>query len=190
MGGEQMEDRQIIDLFWARSERAISETASKYGTYCYSIAHNILSDPADAEESVNDTYLGAWNSIPPHRPAVLRTFLGKITRRVSLNRWRDGSRDKRGGGETALVLEELEDCVASGGTVEEAVQAEELGRSLNRFLDGLPETERRVFLCRYWYLDSIETISQDFGFSVSKVKSMLHRTRGRLRAHLRREGML
>ena len=185
-----MEDHQIIDLFWGRDQRAITETASKYGTYCYSIARNILSNPGDAEESVNDTYLGAWNSIPPHRPAVLRTFLGKITRRVSLNRWRDSVRDKRGGGETALALEELEDCVASGGTVEEAVQAEELGRSLNRFLDGLPETERRVFLCRYWYLDSIETISLDLGFSVSKVKSMLHRTRGRLRDHLQREGMI
>ena len=188
IGGEVLEDGRIVDLYWARSERAITETASKYGRYCYAIANNILQSVEDANESVNDTYLGAWNSIPPHRPSILRTYLGKITRRVSLKKWRDKNRDKRGGGEVALALEELEGCVPSNATVEEEIIAAELSKTLNRFVAKLPETERQVFLSRYWYLDSIEQISLDFHFSNSKVKSMLYRTRGKLLSHLRQEG--
>lgn len=184
-----MEDSKIIDLFWMRSELAIAETASKYGKYCYAIAYNILSNPEDTEETVNDTYIGAWNSMPPHRPSILRTFLGKITRRISLKKYRDKNRDKRGGGEVALALDELDECIPSTTTVEDEVFALELSKSLNRFIAGLPDTERRVFLCRYWYLDSIDTISQEFNFSTSKVKSMLHRTRGKLLRHLSREGV-
>lgn len=183
-----MEDSTIIDLYWRRSERAISETAAKYGKYCYAIAYNILSNAEDADESLNDTYLGAWNSMPPHRPSILATFLGKITRRTALKRWRDGSRQKRGGGEAALALDELGECVPSEKNVEQALFAAELAASLNHFVGELPETERRVFLRRYWYLDSIQTISQDFDFSQSKVKSMLHRIRGRLLLHLEQEG--
>lgn len=185
-----MEDSQIVDLYWARSERAITESAQKYGSYCYAIAHNILSNAEDADESVNDTWLGAWNSIPPHRPAVLRTFLGKIVRRIALKRWRDRNREKRGGGEVALALEELDECVPAGPAVEDEIAAAELSRSLDRFVSQLPETERRVFLCRYWYLDPIEKIGLDFGFSSTKVRSMLHRTRARLRSHLQQEEML
>ncbi len=184
-----MEDSAIVELYWTRSENAITETATKYGRYCYVIAHNILQSAEDADESVNDTYLGAWNSIPPHRPSILRTYLGKITRRVSLKKWRDKNRDKRGGGEVALDLEELEECVPSNAAVEEEIIAAELSETLNRFVAELPETERRVFLSRYWYLDSIEQISLDFHFSNSKVKSMLHRTRGKLLSHLRQEGL-
>jgi len=184
-----MEDSKIIDLYWARSEQAIAETASKYGNYCYAIAYNVLSDPQDAEEAVNDTYSGAWNSMPPHRPSVLRTFLGKITRRISLKKCRDMSRDKRGSGEMALALDELDECIPSNKSVEDEVLANELSQILNRFIASLPITERRVFLCRYWYLDSIETISQEFNFSNSKVKSMLYRTRQKLLFHLRQEGV-
>jgi RNA polymerase sigma factor (sigma-70 family) len=184
-----MEDEKIVGLYWARSELALAETASKYGKYCYSIADNILQNPQDAEESVNDAYLGAWNAIPPHRPAVLRTFLGKLTRRVSLKKWRDKSRDKRGGGELALALDELEECVSAGTEVEEEIIASELSQTLNRFVAGLPATERRVFLCRYWYLESIGQICSEFNFSGGKVKSMLHRTRSKLLVYLRREGM-
>ena len=184
-----MEDSKIIDLFWMRSELAITETASKYGKYCYAIAYNILSNPEDTEETVNDTYIGAWNSMPPHRPSILRTFLGKITRRISLKKYRDKNRDKRGGGEVALALDELDECIPSVTTVEDEVFALELSKSLNRFIAGLPDTERRVFLCRYWYLDSIDTISQEFNFSTSKVKSMLYRTRGKLLRHLSQEGV-
>jgi RNA polymerase sigma-70 factor (ECF subfamily) len=183
-----MEDSNIVDLYWARSEHAITETASKYGKYCYAIANNILHNVEDADESVSDTYLGAWNSMPSNRPSVLRTYLGKIIRRTSLKKWRDKNRDKRGGGEVALVLDELEECVPSNTIVEEVIAAE-LSEMLNRFVAKLPETERRVFLSRYWYLDSIEQISLDFNFSNSKVKSMLHRTRQKLLSHLRQEGV-
>lgn len=184
-----MEDNRIVDLYWARNESAITETASKYGTYCHAIAYNILCDKEDADESVNDTYLGAWNAMPPHRPSILRSFLGKITRRISLKKWRDGHRDKRGGGQVSLALDELSECVPSSVMVEDEVIAAELSKTLNRFIANLPATERQVFLCRYWYLDTIEQISTDFGFSTSKVKSMLHRTRAKLLSHLKKEGV-
>lgn len=185
-----MEDSTIVDMFWARSERAIEETSSKYGKYCYTIADSILQNAEDAEESVNDTYLGAWNAIPPHRPSILRTFLGKLTRRISLKKWRDKNRDKRGGGEVTLALDELEECVPSGVTVEEEIETSELSQVLNRFVGELPEIERQVFLCRYWYLDSVAKIGSDFRFSDSKVKSMLYRTRAKLLVYLRQEEAL
>ena len=116
-----MEDNILVELYWARSEDAISETSTKYGKYCYTIAYHILANPEDAEESVNDTYLDAWNAMPPHRPAVLSTFLGKITRRISIDKWRRRTADKRGGGEIPLVLDELADFVPSGHDVERAV---------------------------------------------------------------------
>ena len=182
-----MEDARIIDLYWTRSEDAIAETAAKYGNYCYAIAYRILSDTGDAEESVNDTYLDAWNSMPPHRPAVLAAFLGKITRRVAIDRWRGRTAEKRGGGAAALALEELADCVPAGLGVEQELDARELAEAVNAFVMSLPLTERRVFLRRYWYLDPIPEISRRFGFSESKVKMMLHRQRRRLLARLERE---
>lgn len=108
-----MEDNRIVDLYWARSEDAITETSEKYGKYCYAIAYNILSNAEDADESVNDTYLDAWHNMPPHRPSILSTFLGKITRRISIDKWRGRTADKRGGGEIVLALDELADCVPS-----------------------------------------------------------------------------
>ena len=184
-----MEDSSIIELYWTRSEHAITETASKYGKYCYAIAYNILTNAEDTEESVNDTYFGAWNSMPPHRPSILSTFLGKITRRISLKKYRDKSRDKRGGGEVALAVDELEECVPANTTVEDEIITKELAQTLNQFVTTLPDTERAVFLCRYWYLDSIYQISREFDFSSSKVKSMLHRTRAHLLCYLRQEGV-
>ena len=183
-----MEDERIIDLYWQRSEDAITETAAKYGSYLHSIAYRILADAEDAEECVSDTYRGAWEAMPPHRPAVLSTFLGKITRRISIDRWRKRSAEKRGGGEVSLVLEELEDCVSGSGSAEEETERRELLKKLGEFLAALPLTERRVFLRRYWYLDSVAAIAQQFGFSESKVTSMLHRTRRKLRAQLEKEG--
>lgn len=183
-----MEDQEIVALFLDRSEQAISETDRKYGAYCYSIAYNILSNREDSEESVSDTYLTAWNSIPPRKPDVLSAFLGKITRHISIDRWRRQNARKRGGGEMTLALDELEDCV--GRDMETEITRRELTRVFNRFLSSLPETQRNVFLCRYWYLDSIDAIAQITGYSSSKVASMLHRTRGRLRKTLEREGYL
>lgn len=184
-----MDDNQIIDLYWARSENAIAETASKYGAYCHSIASNILNDPQDAEESVNDTYLAAWNTMPPKRPSLLAAFLGKITRYISLDRWKQRSRLKRGGGEVPLCLEELEDCVSGRESTEDAVLRKELLSGINCFLEKLPPMERKVFLCRYWYLDSVQEIAQRFGFSQSKTASMLHRIRGKLNRYLEKEGL-
>ena len=185
-----MEDNKIVDLYWMRNENAISETAAKYGKYCYAIAYNILGHAEDAKESVNDTYLGAWNAMPPHRPTVLRTFLGKIARRVSLKRWRDGSREKRGGGEVALALDELSECVPSKASVEEEIIAAELAETLNRFVSGLPDTERQVFICRYWYLDSIKDIAKRHGVSQGCIKTNLCRNRKKLYRILKREVLI
>lgn len=183
-----MEDQKIIDLYWQRSEQAIAETDRKYGAYCFSIAYNILSNREDSEESVSDTYMAAWRAMPPRKPAILPAFLGKITRHLSIDRWRRKTADKRGGGEPALALEELEYCVSGEATPESAALRKELTVLVNRFLDTLPETERSVFLCRYWYVDSIGDIAKTFGFTEAKVNSMLHRTRQKLRKALAKEG--
>ena len=183
-----MNDKNIVDLYFNRDEEAITQTDKKYGRYCYSIAYNILMSREDAEESVSDTYMTAWRAIPPRRPSVLSTFLGKITRHISIDRWRERSAYKRGGGEVTLALEELEDCVAGLQNVEMEYERKELIRAYVKFLDTLPITERRVFLCRYWYVDSVEAIAEKFGFSQSKVKTMLYRTRAKLRKQLAEEG--
>ena len=183
-----MNDKNIVDLYFNRDEEAIAQTDKKYGRYCYSIAYNILTNKEDAEESVSDTYMTAWRAIPPRRPSVLSTFLGKITRHISIDRWRERSAYKRGGGEVPLALEELNDCVAGMQNVEMDYERKEIVKAYVKFLDGLPITERRIFLCRYWYVESIETIADKFGFSQSKVKTMLHRTRAKLRKQLAEEG--
>ena len=121
-----MEDSRIVELYWQRNEEAIPETESKYGRYCFSIAENILRDKEDAEECVNDTYLAAWNTIPPHRPEILSTFLGKITRRLSLKKLRDRSADKRGGGRIMASLDELEYCMPTGQSIDDNIQIEEI----------------------------------------------------------------
>lgn len=185
-----MEDSQIVELYWQREERAISATAVKYGRYCFTIAHNILCSNEDAEESVNDTYMAAWKAMPPHRPSILSVFLGKLTRRISLSRWRDNTRTKRGGGELPLALEELSECIPARQDVEGYVEGKELARTINAFLGTLPETERDVFVSRYWFLASVGEVSKKFGFSESKTKSMLLRTREKLRRYLREEGLL
>lgn len=185
-----MEDKQIVDLYWSREESAIHETALKYGNYCYSIAYNILQDQQDAEESVNDTYMYAWNTIPPNQPSVLSTYLGKITRRISIDRWRIRNAKKRGGDEVILALEELEECISDNHNVELQVQGNELVAAIRHFLDSLPDTERRVFLLRYWYVEPIRDIAMTYGFTQNKVLSMLHRTRSKLRKHLEKEGYL
>lgn len=185
-----MEDRQIIDLYWRRSESAISETAVKYGNYLHAIAYNILTSREDAQECVSDTYLAAWNRLPPQRPAILSAFLGKITRYISISRWRRRSADKRGGGEMPIALEELEACVADGMDVEAAYQRKETVAAVNRFLDTLGDEERNIFLRRYWFLDSAQDIAARYGISQSKVSTTLHRTRTKLRGCLEKEGLL
>ena len=183
-----MDDKSIVDLYFSRNEEAITQTDRKYGRYCYSIAYNILTSKEDAEESVSDTYMTAWRSIPPRRPSALSAFLGKITRHISIDRWRERVATKRGGGEVPLALEELKDCISGMQDVEMEYERKEILNAYVKFLDALPATERRVFLCRYWYVESIETIADKFDFSESKVKTMLHRTRAKLRKQFAKEG--
>lgn len=185
-----MEDAQIIDLFFSRSQQAIQETDRKYGPLCFKIARNILSNPEDAEESVNDTYLAAWDSIPPTRPNRLSAFLAKITRHISLDRWRRNSAEKRGGGETIVALEELEECIPGKDSPEGALCKKELSAALNHFLEELSPRERVLFVSRYWYLRSVREISQKMGLTETNVKTQLFRTRGRLRQYLEKEGVL
>lgn len=182
-----MDDSEILELYFARSADAISETEKRYGAYCQKIAYNILSNVQDTEECVNDTWLGAWNSIPPHRPQILKTFLGKLTRRLSIMKHRSQNRLKRGSGNIEIALEELGDCLPSPDNVETAFEEKELTAAINAFLNALGETERDVFVCRYWYFASIADISKGFGFTESKVKSMLFRTRNKLKAYLQEE---
>ena len=185
-----MEDKDIVDLYWQRSERAIAETESKYGGYCRSIAGRILQNDADAEECVNDTWLRAWNAMPSDRPGLLGCYLGKLCRWLSLNRLRDAARLRRGGGEPALALEELDEIAASGADTEKLAEARELSRVISNYVNQMKEPERSVFLCRYWYMASVKEIAARFGFGESKVKSMLARSRSKLRLCLDKEGVL
>ena len=185
-----MDDRDIIELYWRRDALAIDRTAEKYGSYCTKIAWNILQNEEDAEECVNDTWLGAWNSIPPQRPNRLAAFLGKLARCKAIDRWRTQTREKRGGGSVTLALEELSEVLSTGDGPEQTLLQKELQETANRFLASLSSAERDVFLCRYWYFDSLETISEHFGFSLGKVKSMLLRLRKRLREKLEKEELI
>lgn len=184
-----MEDQQIVDLYWRRDADAIGETASKYGGYCRTIAQNILSDRQDAEECLNDTWMGAWNAMPPHRPGRLRLFLAKITRSLACDRVRAQSARKRGGGVYTVALEELEECLPAVPGADQAVEDRELERMVDRFLHTLPERACSVFLRRYWYAERIEDIAGRYGMGVNTVKTSLFRTRQKLKAYLEKEGI-
>lgn len=179
-----MEDSGIIALYWARDQEAIRATSEKYGAYCGSIAQNILGNRADAEECVNDTWLKAWDSMPPQRPAVLSAFLGRITRNLSLNRYHIRAAAKRGGGEAPLVLDELAEVVSGGESVEGALDRRELIRAIDRFLERLPPEKRSIFLCRYWYFDPVAEIAARFGRTENSVAVILSRLRQKLRREL------
>ena len=182
-----MKDSEIVELYWQRNEEAIIATRDRYQTYLLRIAHHILSVIADSEECVNDTYLGAWNSMPPHRPAVLQTYLGKLTRRIAIDRYRKNSAGKRGGGEVAQSIEELQDCLPGQGSVEEEIEHRELTAAMDRFLRNLPPEKQRVFLLRYWYSLPISEISALMGFRDTKTVNMLSRIRKALKVHLEQE---
>lgn len=183
-----MDDTEIVKLYWQRDERAIRETACKYGAYCMKISMNILSDSADSAENVNDTYLGAWNAMPPHRPTYLQAFLGKIARNLALNKYKTRHAEKRAGDAFSLSLEELDICTPIGLSPEDASAASALAAHINAFLHSLPAEMRRAFVCRYFYAESIGEIAKRQGASESKIKSMLLRSRLRLKAHLEKEG--
>lgn len=183
-----MKDTSIVALYWRRDEQAIAESAAKYGAYCHSIANNILRSRRDAEECVNDTWLHAWNAMPPHRPSVLRTFLGKITRHLSFDLYKRQRRQKRGGGEFELVLDELAEIVSGQEDPENEILKRELADEIDRYLNTLPEEKRNLFILRYWYADSIPDIAGRCGMSENHVSVTLSRIRRRLREHLEERG--
>lgn len=183
-----MEDEQIVSLYWERSEAAIRETQTKYDHYLTKIAYNVLADYEDSRESVNDTYLAAWNSMPPHRPGVLSTYLAKITRRISITRFRHRNRDKRKESEYAISLSELGDCVSGGNTTEETVNVKLLADAIGIYLRLQPEEARNAFIGRYYFLDSLKEVAAYCGMSESKAKTLLYRTRLGLKEYLEKEG--
>lgn len=183
-----MEDAKIVQLYWDRNEQAIPATAEKYGRYCTSIAKSILGNHEDAEECVNDTYMNAWNAMPPHRPRLLSVFLGKITRNLSLNRYKQNTAEKRGGGELPAVLDELSQLVSGKEDVEQALFYKELVRSIDAFLGTLSPEKRSIFIRRYWYTDSISEIAIRHGMKDGAVSMALNRIRLKLRNYLAERG--
>ena len=185
-----MEDGKIVELFWQRDQQALEQTERKYGAYLTRVAMNVLGDPEDSRESVNDTYLAAWNAIPPNRPQYLRAFLSKLTRRIAIDLLRKNQSQKRGGGEYDLSLSELEQCLPGGNTTEQIADGNALAQAIAAFLKTRPETARRAFICRYFYMDSLKEIAKACGLTESNAKVLLHRTRLALREYLEKEGYL
>ncbi len=183
-----MEDFRIVDLFWARNEQALSETEQKYGRLLYSLSYSVLSSREDAEECVNDTYLDAWHAMPTARPTYLGAFLSKITRRISIDRFRTIHREKRGG--LGLVTEELTECIPARGGVPEDYENGRLAEAINRFIASLPTERRVMFIRRYFYTQPIAAIARDMRISESKIKVTLHRVREALRDLLESEELL
>jgi len=184
-----MEDNRIVDLYWGRNEEAITQSSEKYGAYCKTIAYNILYDDNDSEECVNDTWLRAWNAIPPAKPGSLKAFLGRITRNLAIDRYDAAKAKKRGGGAYDVVLDEMAEVIADESPQSKAMEELELTEILNAFLEKLSPEKRKLFMCRYWYMDSIRDIASFYNISESKVKTTLFRTREELKAVLEKEGI-
>lgn len=185
-----MEDTEILALYNSRSEEAVAATRQKYGRYLVKIAYNILGDLSDCEEVLNDVLLGAWRSIPPHKPESLRGYLIAMTRRSAVDIKRTRSRQKRSAAEADLSLDELGDIVSDSNTPERAIDRELLEQSLSAWLSGLTEEKRNVFLWRYYFSDPLDVISSRLGFSPSKTKSLLRRLRISLKKYLIKEEIL
>ena len=184
-----MKDQEIVDLYWNRDESALEESQRHYGAYCFSIGYAILHDREDTEECVNDTWMRAWNAIPPQRPRSLPPFFGRITRNLAFDRYKLKSAAKRGGGEFPLIFEELEECIPASDSIERTIQDKELGMAINRFLHTLPERDCAIFLARYWYSKPIREIARGLSMTETNIKTNLFRSRKKLRAFLEREGV-
>ncbi len=183
-----MLDEQIVELYWKRDESAIRVTEDRYGNYLFKIAYNILSDREDSKESVNDTYLRAWYSIPPHRPQILSTYLGKITRELSIDIFRKRNRLKRKNSQYTIALSELEECVSIGESTEDQIEVKLLGEAINSYLREISPTARKLFIGRYYFMDSLKEVAFYCGMTETKAKSILYRTRIGLKAYLQKEG--
>lgn len=184
-----MEDEAIYELYFQRNEDAILKTHEKYGAWCGGVAMRILNRREDAEECLADTYLRTWNHIPPLRPRSFCAWLGRLTRNLALSRYRKYTAEKRGGGETALALEELSDCVSGKERAEDGVEAKAVAAVINQFLAELPERHRMIFLRRYWHMAPVAEIAKVFGLTEGQVTSSLFRSRKKLKAALEREGI-
>lgn len=184
-----MEDSQIIELYWQRSETAITETSRKYGRLCRRIALNIVGNFSDAEECENDTYVATWNAIPPTRPHVFSAFLSKIARNIALNRYEYNKARKRNN-EFDLILSELEECIAGRNTVEDAYEEGVIASLIDEFLANLSQEKRVIFVRRYWYSDAVKDIAKRLQISESKVKTVLFRTRKELQDYLAERGIV
>ena len=178
-----MEDEEIIRLYYARDEGAIRQTEQKYGPFCRRLAGSLLAAREDAEECVNDTWLAAWQAIPPARPQSLRAFLGRIVRNLSITRWRADHARKRWGG-TEVLLSELEDCLPAPGTAEETAERAELGRAVSKWLRTLPGGERRLFIRRYWYGDGVKDLAAELGRTPNQISQRLLKLRRALKTVL------
>lgn len=185
-----MEDERIVELYWLRDQTAIEKTEQKYGSYLTKVAYNILNDREDSQESVNDTYLSAWNAMPPHKPQALCPFLSKLTRRISVSLLRKKQSLKRGAGVYEMSVEELGECLPGGNTTEQLFEGKALEKSIASFLRGIPEQSRNVFICRYFYMDPVKDVARYCGLTESNTKVLLHRTRAALREYLQKEGFL
>lgn len=185
---DTMTDNDIIELYMRRDERAIAATQKIYGKYCEKIARNILGDEQEAQECVNDTYLKAWEKIPPERPQIFAAYLAKITRNNALSRYRRNTTEKRGRGTVPLILDELSEIVSDGSTVEKTAENREIIAEINRFLETLPEKNRRIFVLRYICCESVKSIADRFGMRENNVSVNLNRTKKQLRQHLSKEG--
>ncbi|MDE6025995.1 MAG: sigma-70 family RNA polymerase sigma factor [Lachnospiraceae bacterium] len=183
-----MDDSAIVQLYWDRDKMAIDETSKKYGRYCETIANNILGNREDAEECVNDTYLNAWNSIPPQKPQMLAAYLGKITRNLSFNLYKKNRAKKRGGSHVTLILDELEEVISNSESLDERYQRKELIDAINSFLKTVPISKRKLFVCRYWYGDDVKDIATRFRISESNVSVSLNRLRKKLHNYLLERG--
>lgn len=183
-----MDDNIIVQMYWERNEKAISVTSEKYGSYCLTIARNILGNHEDAEECVNDTYLNMWNSIPTNRPSVLSVYIGKIVRNLSFNLYKKNKAKKRGSGQITLILDELSELVANSNKLEDEWDCILLTETINSFLADLPVEKRKIFVCRYWYVDSVKDIAERFAITENNVSVILNRLRSKLRNYLIERG--
>lgn len=184
-----MEDAKIIELYLNRDEDAVSATAEQYGGYLTSIALRILGDYEDALECVNDTYWHTWRTIPPTIPKVLRIFLAKIARNIAFDRYKKSHAAKRVPGNLTAVLEELEEVLPAANTVESHMNQKALSEAISEFLWTLPKEQRQIFVRRYWYCDDLNALCEQFGYSQSKMKSFLFRTRNKMKVYLEQEGI-
>ena len=183
-----MSDNDIVKLYLDRSSEAISKTAEKYGSYCNTVANNILGNMSDAEECTNDAYLKCWNTIPPKKPENLRTYIGKLVRNISLDRYKYKTAEKRSGTDFEAVLDELAEIVSGSETVESELEKKELALAINSFLDTVPKENCNIFICRYWYAFPVSEIAKRFGKTRGGVTAVLSRMRSKLKIYLNERG--